>query len=81
MAWLPFRCVGEVCKCVQYVSSNMFQICEWQDSGCLRSDVSVGDMVQAVCETAGDGWVECSSEVSCCVWGGGEIVVQVMDDN
>ena len=29
MAWLPFCCVGEVCKCVQDVSSNMLQICEW----------------------------------------------------
>ena len=29
MVWLPFCCVGEVRKCVQDVSSNMLQICEW----------------------------------------------------
>ena len=29
MVRLPFRRVGEVCKCVQDVSSNRFQIGEW----------------------------------------------------
>ena len=45
MVWLPVCCVWEVANCVQYVSSNMFQIRGWQDGVGMSCDVFVGDMV------------------------------------